>query len=320
MTPKQHHEEFLYQAKKLGIQTQGRSMRDIALELIDAPIDAIRDLEYCGAPCSPSELMPDADWATMKHARLTSPNSWLESQILCSSTYDGSMSHLVATGQERTQLSSIFAAICRARLKNPQQLLDMYEISPADTDDLALQKICQVVTDLGFYGAALSSLLGSAANEAICTYHVLYDIGNPFTQLLEAGRFATHTWDIVSLLGAYDDMVPTECQRGVSEWRKAILAYCYTGQPPCKPWQPSAQSLVVFGNNGPECLSHEQISQSRQERLLRFAEQEGRESGCDLLWEQVIRFFLKTGNPRYSHEALEILEKHNQDSHNGLGT
>ncbi|KAL8669631.1 MAG: hypothetical protein Q9168_005786 [Polycauliona sp. 1 TL-2023] len=313
MTPKQHSQEFLYQVEKLGIKAQGRSIEDIAIDIINAPIDAIRDLEYCGAPCSPSELIADSDWATMRHARHTTTNLWLESQILCSSTYDGSMSHLVAMGQDRTQLAKVFAAICRARLQNPQQLLEIYCISTDDTDEVALQKICQVVTDLGFYGAALSSLLGSAASTRTKSYHVLFDIGNPFTRLLEKGCFATHTWDVVSLLGAYDELLPEDCRSGVHQWRKAILAYCYSGELPCDIWRPDSQSLLVFRKDGFECLNHEQASLSKRTRLLRFAEQEGGESGYDLLWEDVIRFFLKTGNPRYSHEALDILKEHDRD-------
>ncbi|KAI4231333.1 MAG: hypothetical protein LQ349_005691 [Xanthoria aureola] len=312
MTPEQHRQEFLYQAERLGIRVQGRSMKDIALEVIDAPVDGIRSLEYCGAPCSPSELITDPDWATMRHAQHTTPNAWLESQVICSSTYDGSISHLVAMGQERNQLAKVFVAICRARLRDPHQLLNIYHILQDDTDDVALRKICQVVTDLGFYGAAVSSLRGAATSPHTKSYHVLFDIGNPFTRLLEKGRFATHTWDIVSLLGAFDNMLPKDCRNGIQQWREAVLAYCYSGNLPGDTWRPDSQSLLVFRNDGVESLHHEQLTQSRQERLLRFAEQEGSESGYDLLWEDVLRFFLKTGNPRYSHEALELLQEHYQ--------
>ncbi|KAL8846855.1 MAG: hypothetical protein Q9221_008084 [Calogaya cf. arnoldii] len=318
MTPEQHRKEFLYQAEKLGVEVHGRSMEDIAVEVIDAPVDVIRSLEYCGAPCCPSELITDTDWATMRHAQHTTPNSWLESQIICSSTYDGSMSHLVAMDQERNQLAKVFAGICRAKLRNPQQLLNIYQISRGDTDDIALRKICQVVTDLGFYGAAISSLRGSAASPYTKSYHVLFDIGNPFTRLLEKGRFATHTWDVVSLLGAYDDMLPEDCRYGVKQWREAMLAYCYSGELPCDTWRPETQSMLAFHKVGSECLQHEQITQSKHEKLLRFAEQEGGECGYDLLWEDVIRFFLKTGNPRYSHEALELVQEYGQDPSQGF--
>ncbi|KAI4276912.1 MAG: hypothetical protein LQ337_002159 [Flavoplaca oasis] len=216
-------------------------------------------------------------------------------------------------GQERTQLAKAFAAICHARLRDPQALLNIYQISRDDTDAIALPKICQIATDLGFYGAALSSLLGPASSPHTRCYHVLFDIGNPFTRLLEKARFATHTWDVVSLFGAYDDVLPDECRYGVRRWRDAMLAYCYSGKLPCNTWRPNSQSLLVFRKYGCACLDHEEDSQSKRERLLRFAEKEGGKSGYDLIWEEVIRFFLKTGNPRYSHEAGDIIKNHSQD-------
>lgn len=185
MTPEEHRREFWYQVEKLGIETRGRGIRELAMEIIEAPIDAIRSLNYCGAPCSSSELIPDADWATMQHARHAIPNDWLGSQILCSSTYDGSITYLVAKGQERTQLGKTFAAICRARLRNPQHLLDLYKIAADDDDDVAMEKICQVATDIGFYGAAVSGLSGATKKPTIKSYHVIFDIGKPFPGLLK---------------------------------------------------------------------------------------------------------------------------------------
>ena len=314
MTPAEHHHEFLYQAEKLGVETRGRSMGDVAMEIINAPIDAIRMLDYCGAPCSSSDLIPESDWATMRHARHTRPNIWLRSQILCSSTYDGSISHLVAKGQTRTQLAKIFAATCRAKLKNPQYLLDLYQILEADDDDTALEKICQAVTDIGFYGAVFSGLLGAAESLETKNYCVLFDIGNPFTELLEKGRFATHTWDIVSLLGGYDNVVPEDCRHVISRWRSTILTYCHTGELQCDPWRRTSQSALIVGKDGIKSLNHDLLTESRAQRLLQFAEQEGGERGLDLLWEDVIRFFLKTGNPRYSHEATDIVQKYGPES------
>ncbi len=313
MTPEEHQKEFLYQAARLGIKVRDRSMEAIAVEVINAPLDAIRSLEYCGAPCSPSELIAEADWATMKHARYTRPNVWLESQILCSSTYDGSISHLVAMGQARTQLARVFVAICHARVKNAQELLDIYEISEEDEDEVALEKICRVVTDIGYYGAVISGLFGAAASSKTNNYHVLFDVGNPFSTLLEKGRFATHTWDVVSLLGGYDDQLPQDFRRGIFEWRQVILGYCSTGDIPGDIWRPTTRSMLAFRKDGMERLRQEQLADSTPERALQLAEREGGEHGLDLLWEDVIRFFLKTGNPRYSYEAVDLIGKYNSD-------
>ena len=310
MTPEEHKQEFLYQAEKLGIVTHGRPITDVAKDVMNAPIDAIRGLDYCGAPCSSSELIPDADWATMRRSRYTRPNTWLTSQVFCSSTYDGSLSHLVAKGQKRTQLARIFTAICRARLRDSQYLLDLYHISERDGDDVAIEKICQVVTDLGFHGAVISGLLGAAESSQTKSYLLQFDIGNPFTEILEKGRFATHTWDIVSLLGAYDPKVPVDCRHGISKWRQIALDYCYTGNVCCDDWRPGLQSALLVRKDGIERLDHSTLVRSRAKKLLDFAELEGGESGYDLLWENIVRFFLKTGNPRYSHEATEIIDQY----------
>lgn len=310
MTPEEHQREFLHQAEKLGIDTHGRPITDVAEDVINAPIDAIRGLDYSGAPCSSSELIPEADWATMRRSRHTRPNTWLTSQIFCSSTYDGSISHLVSKGQERTQLAKIFTAICRARLKNSQCLLDLYHISEYDDDDVAIEKICLVVTDLGFHGAVISGLLGAAGKSQTKSYLLQFDIGNPFTELLEKGRFATHTWDIVSLLGAYDAELPVDCRQGISEWRQLALNYFYTGKVCCEDWRPELESALLVRKNGIECLDHSMLIRSRAQKLLDFAELEGGESGYDLLWENIVRFFLKTGNPRYSHEATDIINRY----------
>ena len=310
MTPEEHQSEFLYQVEKLGIGTSGRSMTEIARDVVGASVDSLRSLNFGGAPCSSSELIPESDWASMQHARFVKPNTWLQSQILSSSTYDGSISYLVAKGQERTQLGKTFAAICKAGLKNPQHLLDLYQVSERDDDDSSLKKICQIVTDIGFYGAAVSGLLGAQGCSETKSYFVLFDVGNPFPGLLDNGTFATHTWDIISLLGAYDDIVPDECRLGISAWRRSILEYCYTGELCCGPWQQTSQSALLIQQNGVKCLGQEKLVTSTAQRLLQYAEEEGGERGFDLLWENVIRFFLKTGNPRYAHEAAEIVTKY----------
>lgn len=310
MTPEEHQREFLYQIEKLGIETRGRCIRELAMQMIEAPIDAIRSLNYCGAPCSSSELIPDADWATMQHARHAIPNDWLRSQILCSSTYDGSISYLVAKGQERTHLGKIFAAICRARLKNPQHLLDLYQMAEDDDDDVALEKICQVATDIGFYGAAVSGLFGATEKSTTKSYHIIFDIGNPFPGLLKQGRFATHTWDVVSLLGAYDEMVSDDIRCSIAEWRRAILEYCYTGELACGTWYKASQSALLVQKKGVKCLDPTTLTKSRAQKLLLFTEEEGGEHGFDILWEKVVRFFLKTGNPRYAHETADIVAKY----------
>ncbi|PSK56872.1 hypothetical protein B9Z65_6496 [Elsinoe australis] len=307
MDPEQHHTEFLHQAVKLGISTDGRTARDVALDLIKTPIEKIRDLSMPGAPCSRSELVPADDWATMRHARHAVPNPWLESQLLGSCTYDGSISYMVALGQERKGLAKVFQAICNSRMKNPTALLDIYNISRDDPDSEALEKICQVVTDLGFFNAAISHAMGAEFHTD--TYVQLFDIPNPFPGLLAPGKFATHTWDITALLGPYDHLVPSKDLEIIQKWTDLIIDYCYTGSCPCGAWSRDGLSTLNVSNAGLQCQGKHEMAAARASKLMNLAEEEGGDSGADVLWDEVVRFFLKTGNPRYAHEAEELLSK-----------
>jgi hypothetical protein len=125
-------------------------------------------------------------------------------------------------------------------------------------------------------------------------------------------NLVTHTWDIVSLLGAYDEMLPDDFRYSISEWRRSILNYCWRGEPSCGAWHKASSSALLIQKDGMKCLDHTTLTESRAQKLLHLTEQEVGEHGFDFLWENVIRFFLKTGNPRYAHEAADIEAKHVQ--------
>ncbi|KAG8625247.1 hypothetical protein KVT40_006998 [Elsinoe batatas] len=308
MTPEQHQAEFLHQAEKLGIVTFNRSSHDIALDIIHLPVDRIRELDMPGAPCSGTDLIPSQDWATMAHARYSVPNPWLESQVLSSCTFDGSISYMVALSQTRKNLAATFQAICNNRLKDPTRLLDIYNITTADSDPEALEKICQIVTDIGFFNAAVSHAKGAQlCSSPTPTYLQLFDLPNPFAGLLPSHRFATHTWDIVALLGAFDHLVPPNDLEVIKSWRHRILAYVRTGAWPCPAWDPEKLSTLHVGKEGLRCPGREEMADHRASKLMEYAETQGGEGGADVLWEDVVRFFLKTGNPRYAHEAEALL-------------
>ena len=50
MTPAEHQAEFFHQAKKLDIDTSFSSMEEIAMKVVEAPVDAIRKLNYWRSP------------------------------------------------------------------------------------------------------------------------------------------------------------------------------------------------------------------------------------------------------------------------------
>lgn len=91
-----------------------------------------------------------------------------------------------------------------------------------------------------------------------------------------------------------------------------ILNFCHTGQLPYEAWRPTSQSASLIRKDSISHLDHKLLTESRVQKLLQFAEQEGGDCGFDLLWDKVIRFFLKTGNPRYSHEVSNIVEEFGQ--------
>ena len=58
MTPEENQTEFLYQAKKLDLETGGRSMTEIATEVIDASVDPLRSLSIVGRyACAASSFL-----------------------------------------------------------------------------------------------------------------------------------------------------------------------------------------------------------------------------------------------------------------------
>lgn len=306
MSPEEHQKEFLHQAEKLNIPTEDRTMEMVAKEVANAPLDAIRNLNYAGVPCSNTELIQDKDWATMHHAQQTRPNVWLESQVIACCTYDGSISYMVEAAQDRRHKARTFSAICKARINYAHALLDLYGICETDADDVALEKICQVVTDVGFHAAAVSTLIG-AADSVTKSIFLIYDIPNPFRGTLPQGHFATHTWDIVSLLGAYDDQLPGHYREAISEWRNSVISYCYSGIIGCKPWHVRHKSALRVSMDGVRALSGERLAKSRAEQLVKLAREDGGDQGFDKLWEDVVRFYLKTGNPRYAHELDTVI-------------
>ena len=267
LTPDEHQKEFVYLVDKLGLKPAGRSPRDIAMDMIDAPLIAVRKLDSHGAPCSRSELIPDKEWATMQHAMPTKPNGWLDSQIIASSKYDGSISYMVAQTQDRKHLARTFSLVAKAQLKNSHALLDLYNISEADEDDAALEKICQIVTDIGFFGAAMSSLRGAHGSKT--KSHLLqFDIGNPFPGELPQGRLATHTWDIVSLLGGYDHLVPQHMVGGIKDFRRSIVEFCYSGNLVSDSSTSRRHNIVLVQRDGLKQIDQDILHSTRAHRLF----------------------------------------------------
>lgn len=232
-TPAEHEENFRQQAQKLGIKTEDRSSAQITHDMIKTPVDKIRDLGFVGAPCSQSEMMP-YERPTMELSRSGPADEvgWLDSQIVSGSGYDGSISYIITKkNPKRRNHAKSFIAIAREVMKKPDELFALYDIGPGDSDEDTLKKICRFESDIGFIIAADAVAKGARKTR---TYLQLFDLPNPFEGYLERGRYTTHCWDIVALLGAYEDRLSSQYVKVIGEWRRQIIAYCVSGE---EPWR-----------------------------------------------------------------------------------
>ncbi|KAF7194546.1 Para-nitrobenzyl esterase [Pseudocercospora fuligena] len=295
-SPDQHQADFERTAESLGIKAKGRPAREVAQELIALPLDSVRRAEAHGAFCSESELIPDKDWATMLHAQRSKPNTWLQSQVIGSGTYEGSICYLVENEKARPNKARIFETICEARLKKPQQLLDLWGISTNDSENESLEKIAQAATDTGWYLPAISMCMSSAGSQTE-SFLLLFDIPNPWPGPMPQGKYASHTWDVVSLFGAYEDQLADELRLGVTAYRQLVIDYCY-GKALGKPWEQEHQSAQIPTASGVKSLNHEELVARREGKVAAFAQEEKGEDGFDYVWEDVVRYYLDSKHPR----------------------
>lgn len=296
-THSEHQDNFLEQAKKLDIDTENLSSTQIAEQMIKCDVSKIRDLAFVGSPCVDTEIIPHKGHATQRDISTgkVSQVSWLESQIISSCSYDGSISNIMMRGDDsRKDHAKSFIKISKEVLKNPENLLHIYGIEETTSDEEALEKICQFESDIGFFSAALAVAKGTA--DKTTTYFQLFDLGNPFPGPLEQKRFASHTWDIVALLGAYEDRLPKDYVEKIREWRGRYIKYIVDGEAPWSKFEKGGkESTFVVPNEGPSKeTTLESVLEGRLKKLLDLAKEEGPD-GADTLWEGVCRRWLMKG-------------------------
>ena len=294
-TPDENQEIFIAQAKKLEIDADNLGSDRVAEEMVKTAITKIRDLAYVGAPCTLSDLLP-YDTPTMALSRKRSPLGSLQSQIVSSATFDGGISYnMMSKDPKRKNHAKAFIDIARDVLKSPDELLKLYELeNEIEEDSQALRKICQFESDIGFFAASLSLAQGFPGK----THLLIFDLGNPFDDgPLPPKMYATHTWDIVSLLGAYEDRLDEEYQAVIRELRERIIQYTVAGKAPWPAWSEAGGEALAVERTGLRLLGKDDYMgpSSRRGKLLALAEKEDGEAGCDLLWSGVCRRFLMQG-------------------------
>jgi carboxylesterase type B len=291
-----YQETFLNCAEKMGIAQQDRSSTDIAEDMIVADLDKIRAANFVGAPCTFSEILPyEKPTMQLMRSKPSTQVDWLDSQIISSCTYDGSISYIIThNSPKRKNHAQSFVALAQKLLKDPDQLLDLYSIRETDQDDEALRKICLFESDIGFVSAAVAQAEGCSKKTK--TYLQIFDLGNPFEGLLEQHEFATHTWDIVALLGAYEDRLSARYVKVIRAWREKTIKFIVDDDAPVDGFDRGRHALLVDIDGVREAKEHELPGAERRSRLWQLAESEKGAEGPDFLWEGVCRRWLDVGS------------------------
>lgn len=323
-TPQEHEANFRNQAEKLKITVDARSSDDILGDLEKIDVDEIRKAAWVGIPCSQSEMMP---YKTPSMALLRGEKDediidgglkrWVPEQLVSACGYDGGISYnMLIDDDSRNEHAKAFHHIVddviRHKMKNDQaadDLLELYELADPHLDDpIALNRICQFESDVGFFLPALAECNG-ASSTATRSYLQLFELGNPFEGPLEKEKYATHTWDIVALLGAYEAKLSPSYQQVIRQWREKIIAFVTGGADAAglQGWEPAR---VSCGNDREKALMIASKADggvqyvdgaayigpdTRRGRLLRIAEDIHAVDGADVLWNDVCRRFLMQG-------------------------
>ncbi|KIV82195.1 hypothetical protein PV11_04322 [Exophiala sideris] len=296
--PSQHQENFLSLAQKLGIRDiEQKSSEDVAREFVNAPISKIRDLAFVGAPCSSSEILPyDHPTMSLVDSKPASSVSWIERAICSSATFDGGISYNILV-KSKKDIATTFIQTAKESMSSTgaSDLLGLYGIKDGESDTDALEKICQFESDIGFFSASVAQVQGSSARRR---YLQIFDLKNPFNNggALPKNEFATHTWDIVALLGRYDELVGKKYMDVIQNWRARILDFVYEKDDGVwDEWEEQMGKALRVTAEGLQVQDKEKYmaeNGGRRKKLLDIAEKEKGKDGRDFLWEGVCRKWL----------------------------
>ncbi|KAG9196195.1 hypothetical protein G6011_01316 [Alternaria panax] len=314
MTHDEHHNNFLKYAEKLDVRIREddgseRNAEVIARDVIGVDVSRIRDLAWVGLPCTNSDFFA-FERPTMDLARKgkVAPPDWrkwakpVEAQIIGSTTYDGGISYNMMRGDaNRKNHAEAFRRIALDVLFSGRgaELMDIYGIEGVVDDADALQRICLFESDIGFFAAALSIAESGLIKD---TYFHIFDLPNPFPgPIRERGAFATHTFDIVTLLGGvHEDRLPSHYRPVIAQWRDFILDFVARGTPPCARFVggDGERRGFMVGEQGVGEVGSEawmENDEGRRRRLFDLAQRIDADTGLDVLWVDVCRRFLMRG-------------------------
>jgi hypothetical protein len=141
----------------------------------------------------------------------------------------------------------------------------------------------------------------------------VFGLRNPFGReeiggKMEKGSVSSHTWDVVALLGAYDEVLQRDGKGEVvnvlREWRKWVLGFVYgDGEGSeegmecefgCE-WDEENGRAVMVDEKGLRRVGRDEYMSEdggRRRKLREIAEREKGVEGLDWLWEGVCRSWL----------------------------
>jgi len=315
MTPSEHHDNFLSQASSLGIAIKDKDSKErspiaIAHEFIKTDIQKIRDLAWVGLPCANSEFFPvEKPSMELTKAGKMVPENWrtrftpVEAQIIGTTTYDGGISYnMMSKNDSRKDHAKAFEHIAKDVLGDQQgaELCEIYGIKPNMPDPDALQAVCLFESDIGFFAAALATCEADLIPK---TYFHVFDLPDPFDgPIRKQGEFATHTFDVVTLLGGVsEERVPESYKPVIGQWRDTILDFVVSGRPPCEEYvreERGERRGLMVNKDGVRDVGDEEWldnDEGRRRRLFELAQRARGDAGCDVLWMGVGRRFLMKG-------------------------
>ncbi|KAH7414521.1 Alpha/Beta hydrolase protein [Phaeosphaeria sp. MPI-PUGE-AT-0046c] len=312
LTPDEHTDNFLAQAFKAGISTKNpdgsdRTIEDIVKEMQVLPVEKIRDLAWVGLPYTSTPLLPFQQ-PTMGMLRDGGPDAWndtakkrkegkgVQSQLVSTTTYDGGISfNMMSRDSSRSAHGQAFINIAHDVLghEHASILCGIYGVDKDTPDAEALQRICLFESDIGFFFAALAVASSRLIKD---TYFHIFDLPDPFEGPLKSmGEFATHTFDILTLLGGYDQtLLPAGYTDVIAKWRDVVLDFVREGKAPCERFGTKEGGMVVDAR-GVRRVERGEYMHGRRESLMQLAEKVDAKEGRDVLWVDVCRRFLMKG-------------------------
>ena len=117
---------------------------------------------------------------------------------------------------------------------------------------MAWWSVCSAMFYL-FVAASLAQAKGFPGKSHL----LIFDLRNPFVGLLPPRECATHTWDVVALLGSCEDRLDESYKAVIREFRERVLRYVANGEEPWPAWTAEEGLALLVDKEGCEVVGRE---------------------------------------------------------------